>query len=455
MRKQESSINLLLNLAKQAREHNVSWSCGFEIDKSILEFSQNKGNITYRQARSLTSKKTKINKLKKELIESFKEKFKPEIPCTWVLFNVESYKHDEPAIFPESIGNNGAIVSHKDDIRTLINEQIALFEKNKIIKHELNQYSTLTQPIYQWISQLFINGNLEGEIESYLKSKEYKKNKTRVSHALVKNFIEPTIAEIVEEKGELPSLSVVERQTVQFLFWKLENMNESEQRLKSLLLNGKVENPESGLLVIFEEIEAIRKNYGDNQTSGYHYTELKGSLEQLRDKNRKLTIKTAKDELKLSIPLIKSLEVEHKYSEDPEFKKYVVVYIDHHVVELHEKYTSYPDNHFSLLRNTPPKTNLIPSEVAFFDILYSEIQFDSTKAKVLKREKQKFLKLLDREGKAERNRNLPRIADRVEGAWKEKAINIKILEKFEIHKNAKGEEIYYFHIAARDNIPHF
>jgi hypothetical protein len=233
-------------------------------------------------------------------------------------------------------------------------------------------------------------------------------------------------------------------------------MSERERELKNFLLNGKGENPENGLLVVFEELEAIRKNYGDNHLpSGFHYIELKKSLESLRDKKRKLTIKTAKEELKLSIPLIKSIEAEHKYTMDPEFKKYVAVYIDHHVIELHEKYISYPHNHFPLLRNTPPKTNLTELEIVFFDIILSEIPYEADKSKILKREKQKFLRLLDRDGMAEKNRHLPRLAEKVEGVLKDKAINMGVLESFGIQKNAKGEEIYHFHIAARDQIPHF
>ena len=159
-------------------------------------------------------------------------------------------------------------------------------------------------------------------------------------------------------------------------------------------------------------------------------------------------------EIELS-QLIKKLDVEHKYSTDPEFKKYIVVYIDYNVIELHEKYTSYPHNHFALLRNTPPKTNLTELEIAFFDILYSEISYNSEKSKILKRNKEDFLNLLDRKGLMGKNRNLHRLAEKIEGSLKDKAINLGILEKFEIHKNKKRESIYHFHILARDKIPHF
>jgi hypothetical protein len=452
MRSKESSLNLVLNLAKQAREHKVAFLNNYPIDKSILEFAQKKGFISYRNERELSRQRSNIKKLEEEFILDLEKQFKPQNPYTWVLSSLEDCLELNPIIFPESINEIKMVVSHKQNILQLLKSDTTLFKKNEELKTKIIEFKKLTNPIYNYINQLFISGLLENEIQIYL---EKKQGKTRISRALVANFLEPQKAEIVQEDGELPSLNISERQIIQFLFWKLENMNKREESLKKLLLDERKENPKrNGYLVVFEQQEAIQINYGIINASGYHHIEIKDALKSLCEKNRKLILKTKNEELRISIPLLKRIEIEHKYSIDPEFKKYIAVYIDENVVNLHLQYTSYPKNHFALLRTTPPQTRLNESETAFFDFLYSEVSYNKTKINVVKRKKTEFIAILDINGSFKKGSNLSKLGERIENVFIPKASNLGLLQEFYIEKNKEGEEIYVFNIAPREKISH-
>jgi len=375
--KKESAINLVLSLAKQRRENKTNWCGGFHIDKSIIEFCQSKGEITYKEMRSIASTQTKIKKTQADLIKSLEAKLKYKGFLNWVLSHWEN-KEDQrgdPEFFPQSLGENGAIISHKEEVIEILNQDEELFKKNESFRVALSEFTQRTCFIYDWINQLFIRGTLEDEIVNYLKKKETKKTQARLSKVLVGNFLEPEITNAVEEIGEPPTLSTSERQTVQFLLWKADNMNETEKRLKDRLLDGKGDTKRNGVCVCFEEKEAILNTYGKTTPDGFHYNEIKTSLKTLSEKNRKLVLKNEKEEIKISVPLIKKVDFEHRFINEPEFKKYVVVYLDMQISDLGEKYTSFPGNHFALLRHTPPKTpKLTEGEIKFFDIIFQGLQ---------------------------------------------------------------------------------
>lgn len=453
----EQSINLVLSLARERRENKTSWCGGFSIDKSVIEFCQNKGMIKYRDARKIISLQSQFRKLERTFISSVEKQLAPKKFYNWKLFYVKGDNFDSPAFFPESVNEEeGCVISHEKDVEDILNGNDELKQKNIDIKKTLDEFCSTTEFVYDWIHQLFVSGTLENDIEKFLKEKENKKTKTRINRSLVNNFIKPEIACSVEEKGEPPILSPTERQTLQFLLWKVENMSEIEERLKNLLLDGKNENAKrNGICVCFEETEAIYNSYGSMSPAGHHYNEIKGALKSLSEKQRKLILKNQSEEIKISVPFLRKVEIEHRFKSDPEFKKYIAVYLDHQVLDIGEQYTSFPKNHFALLRHTPPKTNLTELEIAFFDILISEINYNAEKPKILRREKLKFLRLLDRDGMSEKNRHFHRLAEKVEGSLKDKAINMGILEKFETHKNSDEEEIYHFHIAPRNKIPNF
>jgi hypothetical protein len=454
MQKRETALDLLLSLARQTRENKANWNGGFSIDKSILEFAQNKTIITYRQTRNLIKLKYGIKKLKKDFIFAIEKVYKPENPYVWTLFLIQGDPDTEPAFFPRSVGDD-ALISHKEEIRLLLEKHPLLLEKNRALKKVFDDYSNLTNPIHKWIQKLFIGGSLEREIEGYQKQKGKKKNKTLMSRSLVTNFMIPAMASNVEKEGELPALSTSERQTLQFLFSKLENMTERERHLKNLLLEGKEEKTtKNGLLIVFEAQEAIKNSYGQISVDGYHYRELKDALKELCEKQRKLILKNDKDELKISIPLIKKVEIEHKYSFDPEFKKYTVVYIDEQVINLQQQYTSFPSNHFAIIREAPPKTRLTSSETAFFDFLYTEVSFDIKKTNIVKRKKSSFLAMLDVNGSVGDSKHISRLASRVEEIYVSKAKKLGLLEEFKIDTNKDGEQVYCFTIAPRDRNPH-
>lgn len=454
--KKESAIHLVLSLARQRRENKTSWCGGFHIDKSIFEFCQSRGSITYREMRIISSTQVKLKKTEKELIKSLEEKFNHLGYLNWVLlhFDSDSDQCDEPEIFPQSIGKDGTVVSHKEEIRNIINQNESIYKKNKEFRLLLSDFGKNSAFIYEWIHQLFVSGTLEEYIEIFLKLKERKKTQARMSKMLVANLIKPEITNSVSEVGEPPTLSVSERQTLQFLLWKHENMNETEKRLKDLLLGGKHENPkQNGLCVCFEESEAIINAYGETSPAGCHYNEIKSSLKSLSEKNRRLVLINEKEELKISVPLIKKTDLEHRFKHEPEFKKYVAVYLDVQILNLGQKYTAFPSDHFALLRRTPPKTRrLTAKEVKFFDILYSEVSYDPKKNNVVRRKKTEFLEQLDVEGSFAKNNHLPRLANILENQYVQKGLNLGILEKFDIEVNQDGEEVYVFTINAKEKI---
>lgn len=452
----EQSINLVLSLARERRENKTSWCGGFSIDKSVIEFCQSKGMIKYREARKMISLQSQFRKLERNFISAIEKQLKVKKFYNWKLFYIKGDNFDSPAFFPESINEEGGVVSHEKDVEEILNRDEGLKQKNADIKNTLDEFSSTTEFVYDWIHQLFVSGTLENDVEKFLKEKEDKKTKTRINRSLVNNFIKPEITCSVEEKGEPPTLSPTERQTLQFLLWKVENMSEIEERLKNLLLDGKNENAKrNGICVCFEETEVISNSYGNTSPSGHHYNEIKEALKSLSEKQRKLILKSQSEEIKISVPFLRKVEIEHRFKSDPEFKKYIAVYIDSQVLDIGEQYTSFPKNHFALLRHTPPKTNLTELEIAFFDILLSEINFDSSKSKILRRDKQKFLRLLDRDGSARDNWNISRLAKKIEGSLKDKAINLGYIEKFCIETNDAGKEIYCFYLAAREKISHF
>ena len=457
MRK-ESAINLVLSLAKQRRENQTSWCGGFHVDKSIFEFCQSMGSITYREMRRTASTLAKIKKTQKELIKSLQEKFHHKGYLNWVLchFDDDFDQGDNPEFFPQSIGEDGAVVSHMDEIRDIIKRNETLFRKNKEFRLALSEFSKNSASIYEWIHQLFVGGTLETDIERFLKQKESKKTQARMSKMLVGNLIKPEITNSVAEVGEPPTLSTAERQTLQFLLWKHENMNETEKRLKDLLLDGKNENVKrNGICVCFEETEVILNAYGETSPAGFHYNEIKASLKSLSEKNRKLVLRNEKEELKISVPLIKKADLEHRFKHEPEFKKYVAVYLDGQILDLGEKYTAFPVDHFALLRHTPPKTRVTEQEVKFFDILYNEVSYNPKKNNVVRRKKTEFLKQLDTSGSFNANRHLSKLAKTVETVYVQKGLNLGILEKFESEVNNDGEGVYVFTINAKEKIPVF
>lgn len=456
MRKQESSINLVLSLAKQTREHKVSWCGGFSIDKSIIEFCQSKGIITYRDARNIMSLQSKFRKLEKEFTTTIEKQLTHKKFYNWRLFYSKGDPVDSPAFIPESVAEDGRFISHEEEVMKILNVNEDLQAKNKAIKNTLDTFIIKTEFTYDWIHQLFIKGTLESEIEEFLKKKEGKKSQARMNRMLVRNLIKPELTNSVEEVGEPPILSTSERQTLQFLLWKFENMNETEKRLKELLLEGKNENPKiNGICVCFEESEAISNAYGKTSPAGFHYNEIKSSLKSLSEKNRKLILKNEREELKISVPLIKKADLEHRFKHEPEFKKYIAVYLDVRVLDIGEKYTSFPNDHFALLRHTPPKTRLTEQEVKFFDILYNEVSYNPKKSNMVRRKKIEFLKQLDVDRSFYKNNHFPRLANIVEKTYVKKGLNLGILEKFDIETNREGEEIYIFTINAKEKIPVF
>ena len=454
----EQSINLVLSLAKERRENKTSWCDGFSIDKSVIEFCQKKGIIKYRDSRKIIRLQSKFRKLEKNFINSIEKQFSVKKFYNWKLFHIAGDNSDSPAFFPESIGEGElCVVSHENDVKEILDRDNELNQKNMEIKKTMNELYSTTQLVYDWIHQLFVAGTLEDEIETFLKKKETNKTQARMSKMLVTNLIKPEITNSVAEVGESPTLSVAERQTLQFILWKHENMNETEKRLKNLLLDGKNENhKQNGICVCFEESEAILNAYGEISIAGWHYNEIKSSLKSLSEKNRKLVLRNEKEELKISVPLIKKADFEHRFKHEPEFKKYVCVYVDVQILDLGQKYTSFPGDHFALLRQTPPKTRaLTEKEVKFFDILYSEVSYNPKKNNVVRRKKTEFLKQLDVDGSFAKNNHLTRLANIVENQYVPKGLNLELLEKFDVEINRDGEEIYIFTINAKEKISVF
>lgn len=454
----EKAINLVLSLARQCREHKTSWCGGFHLDKSIFEFCQDRGALKYREMRSVNSLLTKIKKTEGELLKMLKEKFNHKKHFNWVLLHFDdgSEKEYECAFYPQSIGEDGAIISHTEEMREILKQNPPILEKNKEFKSALSEFIKTSAPMYEWIHQLFVQGILETEIEKFLSKKKEKKTQARISKTLVGNLIKPEITKPIEEDGSPPSLSIAERQTLQFLLWKADNMNETEKRLKDLLLDGKSENvKQNGVCVCFEENEAISNSYGAIVPAGFHYNEIKESLKTLSEKKLKLLLSNENEELKLNIPLVINTDFEHRYKHEPEFKKYVAVYVDARVLDLGGKYIAFPNDHFALLRHTPPKTKLTEKEIKFFDILYNEVSYSSKKNNTIRRKKTGFLMELDADRSFHENRLLSRLANDIENKYVEKALNLGLLEKFDIEINNDGEEVYVFTINAKEKISAF
>lgn len=412
------------------------------ISKRVMELAQFFGAIKYRDMRKMLSILAKCKKLEEKFFQIAEAKL-PFKPDNWSFFFLKGHSGiNPPGFIPEVFEKGRGLVARMDEIKHLL-------ENDAESRHAYDDFEacwwgmdSLNYKLSEWIHEQFRNGSLEKKIESF---KNEKAKKTMLSKGFASNLMVPGKAEVVRKTGELPDLSIGERQALQFLLGKLQNMTDREKYLKKRLLEDEEEEPKKhGFFVVFEQTEALRQNYGNIRFDGYHYQNLEKSLGDLLEKKRKLLIETERDTLELSLTLIQKLEMRHKFHEDPEFRSYVAVRIPYDVAKLHDKkYTSYPDDHFALLRNTPPKTVLDKTEIRFFDFLRSEAPHKPGDRTTVRRKRDPFLEMIGgKESVA--NNNQGRLAERIENAYLIKAINMNLLKGWHTETNSDGEEVYVF-----------
>ena len=418
------------------------------ISKPIMEFAQSFKAIKYREMREMLSVSTKCRKLESQFFKIAAQRL-PFKPDNWLFFLIKGQAGiSPPGLIPQTFEDGRGLVARVEEIKALLESDPEVRSAYDAFEICWIRVDHLSYELSNWIHNQFKNGTLEKKIATFRNERETKR-KTTLSKAFVSNLIDPNKADIVKKTGELPDLSVGERQALQFLLGKINNMSDREQYLKEKLLDGDEEDPKKhGYFVVFEQTEALRQSYGNVRFDGYHYDNLEQSLFALLEKKRKLLIETKKDTLELSLSLLQKLEMRHKFHEEPEFRSYIAVRIPYEVVQLHDKrYTSYPEDHFALIRNTPPKTLLDKTEIRFFDFLRDEAPYKG-KPKTLRKLKEPFLDLIGGSETTE-NRNKSRLAERID-TYILKAVNMGLLKSGKTETNAKDEEVYVLEYAGKD-----
>lgn len=435
------SVDFLLKLAQHTRESGVSWSRGYSLDSKLLEFAQRNKILTYRESREIIKKNTKAKKLGRSFTLEAKGALTLPINHTWVTSTLE-----EPIVYPVSY-IKGTETSFKKEMEALLQVDPQTKQAYMEFREASLSASQASEPIAKWIDSLYYEGSLEQKITTYKNLLTKKKtNRASISKNLLNNFIEPKKADQIIQEGESPSLTTGEREALQFLLWKANNLNEEEKTIKKdFFLEGREEDiRKDGLLVVFEEQEGLKKGYGEGISfSGYHYGKQKASMKSLLEKKRKLLMTNDKGNLELSISLIDKLEVNFTPTGKTEKKKYIVARIPEKVLSFHGSYTSFPADHFAILRRTPPTSTPDKTETRFFDILYSEKPYKKTQKRVVRRIKKKFLDLV---GGAEvsEHRHKERLSNRIESVYFPKAVNMGLLKGFSEELNREGEAVYVF-----------
>ena len=437
------SLDSLALLAQNCRECGAPLERTYAIDSKILAFAQKTKTIKYRQMRAILKKVTQYDKIEKDFIDELTKHLEIEKDHAWSRLNPLT-KTDDPIIFPFSHSSKKKI-NYKQIINNLLRKNKPLKEKYTFLSKISTEKFNAIEPVYILIEELYAQGLLESSIVNFKKIIINKK--TKISKSFMSSLMHPQKAEIIKQEGELPNLTLGERQALQFLMWKIENMNEREKHLKyNWILEGqKEDHKKNGVLVVFELSEALEKTYGEDlRFCGRDYQNLQSSLFSLLEKQRKLLIEKKNETLELSISFLQKIEMQHKFRKDPEFKKYIAAWIPWDIVKIHDKlYTTYPSHHFAMLRKTPPETRLNEMEVLFFDFLYSESPHKKNEEKIVRRRKNSFLIFIGGEEIA-KHRLFSRLAQRIESKYVKKAINLGLLKDFKIETNKDNEQIYVF-----------
>lgn len=435
----------ILESARLAKTEKVAGFGGsLHLNKTVLKFAQQHKVIKYREMRELLKLITSLKEKEKTFIETSEKNlgFSPE---NWVFFSLWGERGwNPPKLIPEIFDSIEGLKPKKQEITDLI-------EKNEEVKKAYIDFdSTLAKSeqksavIYRWIHEQFRNNTIESKIESFL---DKEKSKTRMSKALISSLMSPSNSQIIKTEGELPDLSVGEREAFQFLAWKLYNMSEKELHIRdNWILDGKKEDSKkTGYLVVFEQTEALEKNFGKNiEFSGPHYRKLREDLKSLLEKKRRILLHKQGETLELSLNFLQKLEMRHKYADDLEYRNYIAVWLPYELVRLHDKlYTAYPNDHFAQLRHTPPKSQLDKPEVRFFDFIYNEAPHKKNDYKIVRRNKKQFIEFIGGESVI-KNRNGPRVGEKIEKIYSQKAKNLNVLKDFSVETNREGEEIYVF-----------
>lgn len=442
------SLSFLLKLAEHTREEGVSWSGGYTLDRKVLGFAQNHKIVTHREAREIIRKRTLARKTGDILTNEAERFLELPLSYTWITSSLR-----DPITFPVGY-QKGKEIYFLEEMKELLQSNNDIKEKYETFNTALNEAIQATAKVDEWIGSLYHEGKLERWILAYKTLVAQRQKRTCIGKELLGNFIEPEKTEVISEKGRAPSLTIGEREAFQFLLWKAENLSEEERLIKNeFILNGREENfQKNGLIVIFEAQEALKKGYGeDAPSSGPHYAKLEKGMKGLLEKKRKLLISKRRGSLELSISLIDKLEMTFTPAGKARGKKYIMARIPYDVISHHGKYTSFPPNHFDLLRNTPPKSIPDKTEVRFFDILFNEKPYKKNQERIVRRLKNSFLTKMGGKEMAE-NRNIERLAKRVESIYAPKAINLRILKSFTKDVNRAGEEVYVIEYEEHEKI---
>lgn len=419
--------------------------------KRVMEFAQFHGAIKYREFRQLISALTQSRKVEAEFCRIATERL-PFKPDNWTLFAIEARTDSViPWLIPETLEPGRGLISRPEELQSLLKQDEEVQHAYDAFKECFKAATRLADGPSNWIREQFKNGSLESKIIAF---KDKASKKTRISKTLISNFVDPTQAQAVREEGELPALSVGEREAMQFLLWKIDSMSKTELHIRDTwILDGKEERPkENGYVVVFERTEALKKNYGNNIGSdGWRFKSLEVSLTSLLEKKRKLVLIKSGERMEISKTLVNHLEMRHEFTNEPGLKDYIAVWIPYDVAHLDKLYTSYPSDHIALIRNTPPETRITDSEICFFDILWQEAPHDRSKPKTVQRKKPG---LVDCVGgpEAKDHDHQGRIAGRIEALFAPKAINMGILKRFDIYTNADGEEVYEWEYSDEDTL---
>ena len=442
------SVDFLLKLAQHTREVGVSWSGGYPLDRKVLEFAQRYKVVTFREIRGIIKHQTLARKSGEELTSEVEKLLNINSNCNWITSTLS-----EPEFYPTVYRNNKE-VSFKHEMKELINNNKRIKEKYDIYSSSHHIIMIKSKNVIEWIKSLYHEGKLEKHILTHKTLLSQKSKRTYIGKALLGNLIEPEKTETILEKGETPSLTVREREAFQFLLWKAENLNEEERIIKNdFILEGKEEDvKKNGLIVIFEGQEALRKGYGEDMSlSGFHYEKLGESMQSLLEKKRKLLISKKKGNLELSISLIDKLEMTFTAAGKAAGKKYIMARIPYDVFNHHGRYTAFPENHFALLRKTPPKTTPDKTETRFFDILYNEKPYKKNQDRIVRRLKNNFLLTIGGKGLIEQ-RNKERLADRIENLYVPKAVNLGLIKSFKEDTNREDEIVYVIEYEAHEEM---
>ena len=432
------SLDFLLNLAEHTREAGVSWSGGYSLDRKVLEFAQIHKIVTYREAREIIRKRTLARKEGNILTNETKKFLELPLFHTWIT----SRLHD-PIVFPAEY-QKGKEIYFLEEMKELLQNNNDIKEKYETFNIALNDAEQATAKVNEWIGSLYHEGKLENWIIAHKNALKHKQKITCIGKELLGNLIVPEKTEVILEKGETPALTVGEREAFQFLLWKAHNLNEEELVIKNeFILEGKGEDyKKNGLIVIFEQQEALKKGYGENISfAGFHYAKLEESMKSLLEKKRKLLISKKKGNLELTISLIDKLEMTFTPAGKTEGKKYIMARIPYDIINHHGKYTAFPANHFAILRITPPKSKVDKTETCFFDILCNEKPYQKDQNRNVRRLKDSFLLMIGGKEMIE-NRNQERLANKIKNIYAPKAINLGLLKSFKEDVNRESKIVY-------------